>query len=185
MSIDGFDFTVISNGRIDPDSPLSTDLFTDMRDNMEFLKLWLGKTFVGAAVADHNHDGTNSKKIVASDVTDALGAFVWVDDGTKVFTDVTNATISGLVSISSQVPVGTSSAQIFLSCQSPNTATLSIRDNGAGTYRQVVGAVTAETNTTNVLVPVNSSRQMDRSSVGGGGGNSTFFGEVRGYFGEP
>jgi len=68
MSIDGFDFTTIANGRIDPDSPLSTDLFTDMRDNMEFLKLWLGKSFVGAAVADHNHDGANSKKVNFSDL---------------------------------------------------------------------------------------------------------------------
>lgn len=72
MSIDGFDFNTIVNGRIDPDSPLDTTLFNDMRDQSEFLKRWLGKSFVGAAVADHDHDGVNSKAIISDDIVGSL-----------------------------------------------------------------------------------------------------------------
>jgi len=106
VAIDGFSYTVIANGRIDPDSPLSTDLFTDIRDNQEFLKLWLGKSFVGAAVADHNHDGVNSKQLEAADILNSLSAFVWVDTATVAFTDGSGGA-TGTVSISSFVPVDT------------------------------------------------------------------------------
>jgi len=60
MAIDGFSFNTIDNSRVDPNSPIDTTLMTDLRDALEFLQRWLGKTFLGAAVADHNHDGVNS-----------------------------------------------------------------------------------------------------------------------------
>ena len=56
-------FTVIPDGDIDPDSPLTTGLFTKLRDNDIHLEEWLGLSFVAAQ--DHDHNGTNSALITA------------------------------------------------------------------------------------------------------------------------
>lgn len=52
-------FTFIPDGDIDPDSPITTGLMTELRDNDQHLESWLGESFVAAV--DHNHDGVNSK----------------------------------------------------------------------------------------------------------------------------
>ena len=54
-------FTVIADSRIDPDSPLDTTLFTDLRNNDIHLEEWLGHSYVAAQ--DHNHDSVNSARI--------------------------------------------------------------------------------------------------------------------------
>lgn len=54
-------FTVIPDGDIDPDSPLTTGLFTELRDNDIHLEEWLGLSFVAAQ--DHDHDNINSKAV--------------------------------------------------------------------------------------------------------------------------
>lgn len=54
-------FTVIPDGDIDPDSPITTGLMTKFRDNDVHLEEWLGLSFTAAQ--DHNHDGTNSASV--------------------------------------------------------------------------------------------------------------------------
>jgi hypothetical protein len=52
-------FTVITDARIDADSPADETLFEDVRDNDQHLEEWLGKNYTAAV--DHDHDGVNSK----------------------------------------------------------------------------------------------------------------------------
>ncbi len=56
-------WTSIADGAIDPDSPITTGLMTALRDNDVYLREWLGASFTGGAVQDHNHDGANSSLI--------------------------------------------------------------------------------------------------------------------------
>jgi len=63
MPIDGFDWRTIDNTEIDPDSPLTSTLCAKWRDNQEFLMRWLGRDYRGAAVANHDHDGSNSAPV--------------------------------------------------------------------------------------------------------------------------
>jgi hypothetical protein len=65
MPIDGFDWQTIDNTEIDPDSPLTSTLCAKWRDNQEFLMRWLGRDYRAAAVANHNHDGSNSAPVAA------------------------------------------------------------------------------------------------------------------------
>lgn len=58
------DYTTIADSAVDPDSPVSTELVTALRDNPEFVKQWLGASYVAGAVQDHNHDGVNSAPVV-------------------------------------------------------------------------------------------------------------------------
>jgi len=58
-------FTVITDGRVDADSPVNQSLVTDLRNNTEHLEEWLGKSFT--AEVDHNHDGINSATIQRSE----------------------------------------------------------------------------------------------------------------------
>ena len=182
MAIDGFDFTTISDGRVDPDSPLDTTLATDWRDNIEFLMRWLGKSFLVAAVADHDHDGVNSATIDAADLTGTaiVNAFVWVDDGTQVFTQAGG---EGLRSISSQVPVGTVNAQIFMEGTADSgggNRSVAFRVPSTGVFRIMhlsSGFSAAVTTSSVAIIPVNSSRQIDIDYASTEGAN----GEVRGY----
>lgn len=57
-------FTTIADGDIDPESPLTVTLMTAYRDRDQNLKEWLGGSFTAAV--DHDHDGTNSKLLVAN-----------------------------------------------------------------------------------------------------------------------
>ena len=52
-------FTVIPDTKIDADSPVTEELMTFIRDNIEHLEEWLGKNYTAAV--DHDHDGVNSK----------------------------------------------------------------------------------------------------------------------------
>ena len=179
MAIDGFDFTTISDGRVDPDSPLDTTLTTDYRDNSEFLMRWLGKSFLGAAVADHDHDGSNSKQIDVGDIIGVIGRFVWIDDNTQVFTASGPV---GLISISSQVPVDTVFAQIYMENVTESSGgqrRVQFRQPGSGTYQNMYstsGYDAARLVSGTALVPVNSSRQIDIAFFGTGAN-----GEVRSY----
>lgn len=180
MAIDGFDFTTISDGRVDPDSPLDTTLATDWRDNSEFLMRWLGKSFLGAAVADHDHDGTNSAQVDASDLTGTaiVNAFVWVDDGTLVVNDTGGSGTTGLVSVASQVPVGALNVELAVKAVGDSTTDLTIgyRQPGSGTYRLRVELEKAELqHRWNIWAPLNGSRQFDMSA------NTNNDQEVRGY----
>jgi hypothetical protein len=56
-------YTAPSDAQVDADSPIDTTLLTQFRDDIIFLKEWLGHSYVGGAVQDHNHDGTNSAAI--------------------------------------------------------------------------------------------------------------------------
>ena len=54
-------FTAVPDSKIDVDSPLTTELMTWLRDNIEHLEEWLGKDY--AAAQNHNHDGLNSAPV--------------------------------------------------------------------------------------------------------------------------
>lgn len=54
-------FTVIPDSDIDPDSPITTGLMTELRDNDIHLEEWLGLSFTAAQ--DHDHDGVNSAAV--------------------------------------------------------------------------------------------------------------------------
>lgn len=53
-------YTTIPDSDIDPDSPITTGLFTSIRDNITWVREWIGKNYIAGAAEDHNHDGTNS-----------------------------------------------------------------------------------------------------------------------------
>jgi len=65
-------FTIIADSAIDPDSPITTDLMTDFRDNDIHLEEWLGHSYTAAQ--DHDHDGTNSARITLSAYNGQLSA---------------------------------------------------------------------------------------------------------------
>ena len=69
MTAPSKNFTVISDGDIDPDSPVTTNLMTALRDNDIHLEEWLGDGYTAAK--DHNHNGTNSKKVNYADLSGA------------------------------------------------------------------------------------------------------------------
>lgn len=53
-------WVTIADSAVDPDSPVDTTLMTGMRDSLVHLREWLGASFTGGAVQNHNHDGANS-----------------------------------------------------------------------------------------------------------------------------
>ncbi|MCH7561486.1 MAG: hypothetical protein IIC67_09030 [Thaumarchaeota archaeon] len=57
MAIDGFGPSSIIQARVDPDAPLDTTLFTEIRDGLEFMQRWMGKSGLSTATADHAHKG--------------------------------------------------------------------------------------------------------------------------------
>lgn len=58
-TIDNFssDLDLIPNTDVDADSPLDTTLITELRDQIEFIQRWLGKSGIDNAIADHAHAG--------------------------------------------------------------------------------------------------------------------------------
>jgi len=58
MAAPSKNFTSIADAAIDPDSPITTGLLTQIRDSLVHLEEWLGHSFTAAQ--DHNHDGVNS-----------------------------------------------------------------------------------------------------------------------------
>lgn len=64
-------FTIIADGAIDADSPITADLMEDLRDNDIHLEEWLGLDYTAAQ--NHDHDATNSKAIDAANLTNKSG----------------------------------------------------------------------------------------------------------------
>lgn len=54
-------WTDIADGRIDADSPVVEKLLVDIRDDLVYLREWLGGSY--AAEVGHNHDGLNSAPV--------------------------------------------------------------------------------------------------------------------------
>lgn len=75
--------TVIADTQIDPDSPIDTALMTSIRDNLIFLKEWIGASYAATAVQDHNHDGVNSALVPIGPNYLRNGSF---EDGTAGWT---------------------------------------------------------------------------------------------------
>jgi len=74
----------IPNGDIDPDSPLTTGLFTDLRNSISNLADRVGTpTTYDPDVEDHNHDGDNSKQVANQGLfgTGSLGDIAFVASG--------------------------------------------------------------------------------------------------------
>ena len=57
-------YTAIPSSDYDPDSPVTTGLFTDIIDNITYVYEWLGASYTAGAEQDHNHDGVNSSLIL-------------------------------------------------------------------------------------------------------------------------
>lgn len=47
----------------DPQKPLTTTKLNQLYDNTEFVKQWLGQSYIGGAVQNHSHDGLDSALI--------------------------------------------------------------------------------------------------------------------------
>ncbi len=62
-------WTAFADAAVDLDSPVNELLMTGFRDNMIYLREWLGASYTAGAVQDHDHDGANSKVIA---VTEAM-----------------------------------------------------------------------------------------------------------------
>lgn len=56
-------WVTIGDPAVDPDSPGDATLMTGIRDDLVHLREWIGASFFGGAVQDHNHDGSNSALI--------------------------------------------------------------------------------------------------------------------------
>lgn len=74
-------YTTILDARIDVDSPITQELMFDFRDNIEFVKQWMGQSFLATAVQDHDHDGFNSKLIAVSNRGATLARFTALAGG--------------------------------------------------------------------------------------------------------
>jgi len=74
----------IPNGDIDPDSPLTTNFFTDIRNSISNLADRVGTpTTYDPDVEDHNHDGDNSKQVANQGLfgTGSLGDIAFLASG--------------------------------------------------------------------------------------------------------
>lgn len=67
MTIPSKSWADIMDTQVDADSPLDTTLMMEIRDNLIYLKEWLGHNYTAAR--DHDHDGLNSKSVVLADGT--------------------------------------------------------------------------------------------------------------------
>lgn len=61
MAAPSKNWTDILDTQIDADSPIDVTLMTEIRDDLVYLKEWLGKNYTAAI--DHSHDGVNSALI--------------------------------------------------------------------------------------------------------------------------
>lgn len=62
MAVPSKSFTVIANGPMHPDSPVTKELMQECRDNLEHIRKWIGDDFPVSPV-DHNCDGVNSAPV--------------------------------------------------------------------------------------------------------------------------
>lgn len=93
-------FTSIPDGDVDPDSPVSTNLMTALRDNTDFNNQWMGNK--ANALPDHRHrglttDGTD--KVDANDLDNlsaVQGALTLIGTPVSVTSDQNDITFSGL-----------------------------------------------------------------------------------------
>jgi hypothetical protein len=63
MTATSKNFVAVTDAQVDADSPIDVTLITSFRDSLVHLREWLGASFTGGAVQDHNHDGVNSAAI--------------------------------------------------------------------------------------------------------------------------
>ncbi len=70
MAVPSKNFTNIPDGDIDADSPLTETLMTQIRDSLVHLEEWLGLDY--SAAKNHDHDGTNSKKIPGGAISSSI-----------------------------------------------------------------------------------------------------------------
>lgn len=82
-------FTIIPDADIDPDSPVTTGLMTNIRDDLIHLEEWLGKNFVAAQ--NHDHDDVNSALLSAFG-----GGALRLKQRQEVTADTADVTFSGL-----------------------------------------------------------------------------------------
>jgi hypothetical protein len=90
-----YSWTTISNARIDANSPGDTDLVTDMRDNLEFLReLFLGSNttiasvpHVHAGVTDGSVDAMTSDNILVNSAPDDDGDGDWSTSNVSIESD--------------------------------------------------------------------------------------------------
>jgi len=76
-------WVTIADTAVDPDSPLDAALLTGLRDDLVHLREWLGASYTGGAVQDHNHDGVNSALVPVGPNALRNGSF---EDGTTGWT---------------------------------------------------------------------------------------------------
>ena len=72
-------FTTISNSQIDPDSPLDTTLFTQLRDNDLHINQRVGITTGGPVLEDHAHKGFGAGGDSSALISSVAAGVVFLD----------------------------------------------------------------------------------------------------------
>lgn len=122
MPVPSKNWSDIVDSQIDAESPIDTTIMTQIRDDLVFLKEWLGSSYTAAV--DHNHDGINSANVVLADSTVTVSKLRLVQGSYSTTLSQTNYYIStgmAFVHLPRMILVGQTS-----------TATLSAELTGAG-----------------------------------------------------
>ena len=116
----------IVDSQIDAESPIDTTIMTQIRDDLVFLKEWLGSSYTAAV--DHNHDGINSAPTVLPDFSVTAAKLKFVQGSYSTTLNQTNYYIStgaAYVHLPRIVLVGTTSVA---------TLAAELTGTGDGTY---------------------------------------------------
>ena len=100
----------IADTAVDPDSPIDTTLMTGLRDDLVYLREWLGASYIAGAVQDHSHDGVNSALVPIGPNYLRNGSF---ESGTSGWT-ITQYT-GGTVATSATTPLDGAASLAFTS----------------------------------------------------------------------
>jgi len=159
-------FTIIADSRIDADSPVTEELMTFIRDNIEHLEEWLGKNYVAAV--DHDHDGVNSK------LTSVASSIFWLNVPVTKFSGNPSTTYT-TISVAADTGANTAKTAIIGISLSgtgvaANPAALNLRQTGTTGPQAVVEIPNAAIGTmkTTVLCPLDASETFQYAKVSNG-----------------
>lgn len=142
MTAPSKNWTDIADTSIAADKPLSTTLMTQIRDDLAFLKDWMGGAYAANAANPHTHDGVNSAftasvadgSITTSKIVDANVTLAKLKMATGSYSTSTNGTFVIAVAQYCHIPhitvAGYLDGPASVSCNSGGHTT-------TGTYREI------------------------------------------------
>jgi hypothetical protein len=163
-------FTVIADSKIDADSPVTEELMTFIRDNIEHLEEWLGKSFVAAT--DHNHDGVNSAltSIGASIKWFNVPIVKFTGNPTNIYTSIDITADVDTISAADTAKAAIIGVSITGTGVVANAAAINFRQNGTTGPHAVVEAPNAAVATmkANIICPVDAGEIFQYQEVSNG-----------------